>query len=218
MGIAHVGIDGRWLRVNDRLCALLGYSRDELLRSAFQDITHPDDLAENLNCVRQILAGKISTYSTEKRYFRKDRSLVWANLTVSLVRSATGQPTYFISVVEDITARKRAEEAFRASEARLEAGIELAGLGYYELDYGNSSRFVDDRFREICGLTAGQQTAGDALKFWSEHLHPDDRDRVLRKREELHSGRMARLSEGYPLPAPGPRTEVDSSCGPHRGA
>ena len=111
VGIAHVGIDGRWLRVNDKLCAIVGYPREELLQLTFQDITYPDDLEIDTEYVRQVLSGEIKTYSIEKRYFRKDRSPVWINLTVSLVHTAAGEPAHFISVVEDIAARKRAEQA-----------------------------------------------------------------------------------------------------------
>ena len=109
VGIAHVGTDGRWLRVNDRLCAIVGYPRDELMKLTFQDITHPEDLETDLNFVRQILSGEIKSHSMEKRYIRKDRSTVWVILTVSLVRTASGAPLHFISVVEDITEQRRAE-------------------------------------------------------------------------------------------------------------
>jgi len=120
VGIAHVGTDGRWLRVNDKLCSIVGYLHEELLQLTFQDITHPDDLETDLNHMRQVLSGGIKTYSTEKRYIRKDRSLVWINLTVSLVRTAAGEPRHFISVVEDISERKRAEESLRQSYAEIE--------------------------------------------------------------------------------------------------
>jgi len=109
VGIAHVGTDGRWLRVNDKLCAIVGYPRDELLKLTFQDITHPEDLETDRNFVRQVLSGEIQNYSMEKRYLCKDHSLVWINLSVSLVRTAAGAPLHFISVVQDITERKRAE-------------------------------------------------------------------------------------------------------------
>jgi PAS domain S-box-containing protein len=111
VGIAQVGLDGRWLRVNQRLCDIVGYTREELLRFTFQDITHPDDLDSDLAFFRQVLAGEISTYSMEKRYYRKDRSLVWVNLTVGVVRDEEGTPQYFVSVVEDIAKRKQAEES-----------------------------------------------------------------------------------------------------------
>lgn len=119
VGISHVGTDGRWLRVNDKLCAILGYPREELMQLTFQDITYPEDLDKDLNYVRQLLSGEINTYSIDKRYIRKDRSLVWANLTVSLVRSDAGEPKHFISVVEDITRRKQAEVELHELSGRL---------------------------------------------------------------------------------------------------
>ncbi len=119
VGIAHVGTDGRWLRVNDRLCAIVGHPREELLRSTCQDITYPEDLETSLNRVRQILSGEIDNCSMEKRFVRKDRSLVWVNLTISLVRDPAGKPRHFITVVEDITERKRAEDAMRGLNRRL---------------------------------------------------------------------------------------------------
>ena len=119
VGIAHVGIDGRWLRVNDRMCALLGFRREELLGMTFQDVTHRDDLAADLEYVQQLLSGRIPSYSMEKRYVRKDGSLLWGNLTVSLVRKPTGAPNHFIAVVEDITESKQREEALKDLSRRL---------------------------------------------------------------------------------------------------
>lgn len=110
VGISHVGLDGRWLRVNNRLCEILGYEREELLQMTFQDITHPDDMQPDLDRVQEAIAGEINGYHLEKRYIRKDGSVVWIQLTVSLVRdSETLAPEYFISVVEDISARKATE-------------------------------------------------------------------------------------------------------------
>ena len=123
VGIAHVGVDGHWLRVNQKLCDIVGYTHDELLQRTFQDITYPPDLDADLAYARQLLAGEIATYSMEKRYVRRDGSLVWINLTGSLVRDAAGAPSYFIAIVEDITARKRAEETSRQSEARFRAAL-----------------------------------------------------------------------------------------------
>ncbi len=110
VGAAQVGTDGRWLRVNRHLCGIVGYTQDEMIGMTFQDITHPDDLEADLAQARALLRGKSEIYSTEKRYVRKDGSLVWVNLTVSLVREASGEPRYFISVIEDISERKRVEE------------------------------------------------------------------------------------------------------------
>jgi PAS domain S-box-containing protein len=121
VGVAHVGLDGRWLRVNRRLCEIVGYPREELVQLTFQDITHPDDLETDLEQMVRLMKGEIESYSMEKRYVRRDGSLVWINLTGSCVRQGDGTPEYFISVVEDIDARKRAEESldFLADTGRL---------------------------------------------------------------------------------------------------
>ena len=124
VGIAQVDLDGHWLRVNQRLCDIVGYTDEELLPLTFQEITHPDDVNTDLDYVRQVLAGKIQTYSMEKRYIRKDRSPVWVNLTVGLVRDEATAPKYFVSVVEDISDRKLAEEQIRQLNAELEATVE----------------------------------------------------------------------------------------------
>jgi len=107
VGLAHVGLDGHWLDVNQKLCDILGYPHDELLEKTFQDITHPEDLNSDLDNVRRLIDGELDTYVMEKRYIRKDDQIVWANLTVALVRTVEGAPDYFISVVEDITQKKR---------------------------------------------------------------------------------------------------------------
>src|SRR5215218_9803833 len=110
IGAAQVGIDGRWLRVNRRLGEIVGYEPEELLRTTFQDITHPDDLEADLERAGRLLEGELQTYTMEKRYVSRGGSVVWVNLTVSLVRDASGEPAYFIAVVEDISERKKAEE------------------------------------------------------------------------------------------------------------
>ncbi len=111
VGIARVAPDGCWLEVNQRLCDIVGYTHKELMTKTFGDITHPDDLESDWNQARRLLAGEIENYSLEKRYYRKDGSIVWVNKTVSLARKANGAPDYFVSIIEDISARKRLEEA-----------------------------------------------------------------------------------------------------------
>ena len=93
VGAAQVGIDGRWLRVNRHMSEIVGYEREELLEMTFQDITHPDDLDEDLARVRRLLEDELQTYTIEKRYLRKGGPEVWVNLTVSLVRDSSGEPS-----------------------------------------------------------------------------------------------------------------------------
>ncbi len=143
VGICHVSPEGKFLRVNRKLCDILGYTQEELLGLKFQDITHPDDLETDLEYVRQVLAYTMDTYSMEKRYIRKDGTRFWADLTVSLNRDHTGAPQYFISVVEDISDRKNAEEALRLSEERYRAMFAnmKSGVAVYE-PIGDGEDFV----------------------------------------------------------------------------
>lgn len=113
IGQALVALDGRWIMVNSALTRLLGYSEDELLALTFQDITHPDDLDADLDLLNQLVAGDIESYQMEKRYLTADGAVVWALLSVSLVHDEVGHPLYFISQIEDITARVGHEETLR---------------------------------------------------------------------------------------------------------
>jgi PAS domain S-box-containing protein len=117
VGIAHVSPEGHFLRINQKFCDIVGYSRDEMLRMTFQDIIHPDDLDADLNHVQLLLAGESDTYIMEKRYFRKNGETVWVNLTVSMLREHDGKPIWFVSVVENISERKQIVEELEQREA-----------------------------------------------------------------------------------------------------
>jgi PAS domain S-box-containing protein len=111
IGMALVSLAGYWLKVNSAVCEIVGYAREELLRMTFQQITHPDDLESDLEYVHQLLDNTIQSYAMEKRYIHKEGHFVWVLLSVTLVRSNLGKPMYFISQIQDITARKLAEES-----------------------------------------------------------------------------------------------------------
>ncbi len=130
VGIAHLAPNGRWLRVNQKLCNIVGYSREELLQMSFQDIVYPEDLDANMEDFHPMLAGeKISTGSIEKRYICKDGSLAWTNMTVSVVLSDSGDPTYFIVVIEDIANRKKEEEEKQKLQGQLLQSQKMESVG-----------------------------------------------------------------------------------------
>jgi PAS domain S-box-containing protein len=118
VGIGHVDLDGHFLRVNDRFCEITGYTKASLESTTFGAITHPDDFAEDWGRSRQLLAGEAEQYMIEKRYRRPDGSYVPVHLSVSLMRDETGLPEHFISVVQDISDRKKAEEALVEANRR----------------------------------------------------------------------------------------------------
>ena len=113
-GITLVRLDGKYIQANQSFCNTIGYSEQELLEKTFQEITFADDLESDLDYVRQLLAGEITTYQMEKRYIHKRGHLVWALLRVSLVHDRDGKPQYFLSQMQDITEHKRAEQLLNA--------------------------------------------------------------------------------------------------------
>ncbi len=147
VSVARVALDGRWLDANPRLCAILGYSRGELLAMRFQDVTHADDLEADLADARRLLAGEDASCSREKRYVRKTGETVWANRTASLVRTADGAPDYFVVVVEDISERKRAEEALH----KLSLAVEQSSESIVITDLQARIEYVNDAFVRISG-------------------------------------------------------------------
>ena len=134
VGMSQVALDGRWLSVNDKLCAITGYARDELLAMAHQDITHPDDAEASHELIRKLLAGEPLPDRFEKRYLRKGGDVVWVNITVALLRDSEGRPERFISVTEDISQRKLAETALRESEKLAALGHLAGGIAH---DFNN---------------------------------------------------------------------------------
>ncbi|MGB0129038.1 MAG: PAS domain S-box protein, partial [Rhodocyclaceae bacterium] len=151
VGMALLAPDGRWLRVNRRLCDNTGYSEAELLARTFQQITHPDDLAATLTNARRLLAGEIATFAMEKRYLREDGSAVWVATGVALVRKVDGSPDYFISAVTDIQARKTAELALQQSEAGKKEAERLAGLGHWHWNLQTDEHTWSEEIYRIYG-------------------------------------------------------------------
>lgn len=182
IGMAIVGLDGRWRRVNAALLRLFGYDEPRLLATTFQDITHPDDLHADLRHVERLLAGETTSYQMEKRYFHNAGHVVWIHLTVSLVRDAAGAPVHFVSQLEDITERKRAEERLAAYAARLAArNRELHDFAYV------ASHDLQEPLRKI-------QAFGDRLdRRAGPDLAPEDRDYLTRMRAA--AARMSALLE-----------------------
>jgi PAS domain S-box-containing protein len=147
VGIALVALNGQFLQVNPALCDITGYSQEELMQLNFQEITHPDDLATDLEKSRRVLTKEISGYSLEKRYICKDGGIIWVNLTSSAVWDANGQPKYAVGIIEDISERKQAE----ANQTfLLEASTLLAASLNYEVTLANVANLAVPTLADWC--------------------------------------------------------------------
>jgi PAS domain S-box-containing protein len=195
LGVGYIGLDRRFISVNRRLCEILGYPERELVNLAGRDISHPGDL-DVINAQRPKLhAGEIDAIRLEKRYLRKDRSLVWVAVTIVLERDAAGKPLHEIAVYDDITARKDAEAAVRESEERFRRTFELAGSGIALVGLDGRFLRVNPRVCEILGYSESELKQLTVKQV----SHPEDRDAADGPRERLARRELdsARLEKRY---------------------
>ena len=170
IGIALVGLDGRWLQVNAALCEIVGYGADELSTKTFQDITHPDDLEADLTLLHQVLAGEISSYAMEKRYFHADGHVVWINLSVGLVRDLNGIALYFVSQIEDITERRRVSAELASAEERFRVLLEFAPDAIVIIDHAGMITLVNRQTEELFGYPREELIGGSVEVLLPEQL------------------------------------------------
>jgi two-component system, NtrC family, sensor kinase len=155
VGIAFSTLTGRITNTNARWCEIVGYNEDELLEINFQDITHPDDLDKDLSLLELLINGELTQYAIEKRYICKDRSIVWVNLTVSLMRSPSGQPRYIIGVIQDISERKQAETERQRAETRLMQKAHDLEQALQELQQTQTQLVQSEKMSSLGQLVAG---------------------------------------------------------------
>ncbi|MBW4522054.1 MAG: PAS domain S-box protein [Scytolyngbya sp. HA4215-MV1] len=188
VGITHVSFAGKFLRVNQRFCDIVGYSQAELQTLTFQEITHPDHLAADLEATHQLISGNLSTYSIEKRYLRKDRSFIWTNITVSVVHDFSNQPAYLMAVIEDITDRRQAEaerletEKMRGQLTLLENILETILAGYWEADIPNAHQYISPRFKQMFGYE--DHELPNSPNTWKQLIFSEDLPKAIESFEQ----------------------------------
>lgn len=177
VGIGLASLEGNvWFEVNPALVSILGYPQEQLCGASFRRFTHPDDIDANDDGSKRLLSGELDVYKTEKRYLHRGGHVVWADLSVSLLRDDAGAPVCFISQIADRTARKLAEDGLRASERRLAEAQQLGRIGSYERDIEADAVTWSDQLCEIAGFPPGEYPA--SFGGFTALVHEDDRRRM----------------------------------------
>lgn len=174
VGMALISTDGRWMRLNDRFCAISGYSQDHLAGRNFQEITHPDDVAAEAVHISDLLTGKTAQCYAEKRFVRPSGEVVWANASAAVIRFADGTPNYIVKIIEDITSRKAVEEILRKSEERLRVALASGRFGTWSIDAITGQVELDSISISILDVKPGWNPV---LIEFASLIHPDDQSR-----------------------------------------
>ncbi len=200
IGMALVDLNGRWLEVNPALCAIVGYTRDELLKLDFQSITHPDDRIRDEQHLHRLVAREVGSYHREKRYVHKAGHPVWVNVHVSSVAHADGSPRHLVSQIIDVSERRRTEQALRESQTRLMQAMDATKLGHWEFNLATERFIFDDNCYKLLGTTAAAEGGFEMEADAYDHrfLPPEEIPRVKAVTEQA----MAEL-------APGQMTEIE---------
>ena len=182
---------GHWIRVNEKMCAITGYSVEELLRMRISEITHPDDRQSDGEAYQRVVRGEQPDYRLEKRYLRKDGSLAWVNVNMTIIRDAAGQPARTVATIEDITERKQAEVALHESEKRFRSLAVATSQIIWSTDAQG----------QVCGpmpsfqAYTGQSDEEIRGSGWASTLHPDDVERTIKVWQEAVAAKAGYLTE-----------------------
>lgn len=174
VGMAFVGLDGRFLEVNKSLCKMCEYSEEELLARRFHDITYPDDLQPDVDLVNKCLSGEINEYNLEKRYITKNKEIVWILLTVSIIRDLEKKPVVFIAHMQNITEIKLYKE-------RLNTALSNWGIGIWAW-YADKDQLIWDKTMFEIYETLEEEFVPN-YAFFNKFVHPDDRADVAKELE-----------------------------------
>lgn len=178
VGIAMVGFDGRFLQVNPSFCRIVGYSEEELLSRDFASITYSDDLPNSIRHLQHLLSGLVEKYSVEKRYVHKQGHVVWALLTVTLLRNSEGTPIHFVSQIQDISEQKAAREALQRSEDRLRIALYAARMGTFDWDLQTNQVGWSKFHYALFGYPDDQLFQAEIHHF-TDRIHPEDHAGVM---------------------------------------
>lgn len=193
IGKSITGIDGS-MKVNESFCRMVGYSKQELLRMKWTEITHPDDLELSLRMQKSLLDSTNERVSFEKRYLHKSGKIIWAEMTMAVQKNADGKPEYIITMANDITERKRAEEEILESNSRMELAMETANMSWWKMELKTGAVAFAKQKAEMLGHKP--EEFRHYLDFVSL-IHPDDRELTMEAMRSHLEGRAAKYEVQY---------------------
>ncbi|HEY9811156.1 MAG TPA: PAS domain S-box protein [Halomicronema sp.] len=191
VGMALVLADNyRFFKVNTAFCEILGYSETQLANLTLADISYPKDIDSEMVYIKQVLEGKINRYQMEKRFLTKNAEIVWTQLTIAVMRNKTGKINYAVAMVQDITARKKSEEALRFSEEKFRQLAEnIRELFWIATPDLKQIIYISPGYEEIWGRSC--TSVYEEPLSWLDAVHPEDREQLF--------GMSVPLSEGVPV-------------------
>ena len=183
VGMAIFGPDGRYVKANDALCRILGYAEAELIQLTYLDLTHPDDRVESAERMEKIRAGELGHYEVEKRYLRKDGKTIWVWVSSSTIRDAAGTPVLNLRQIQDISARKEAENAARENEARFRAVVEYASAAIVLKSPGGEFLLSNDVQEKWYGMSTKEAPGKTVFDLFPPEIAADLAQQDTRVRE-----------------------------------
>lgn len=209
VGITLVSPDGVYREVNPAMARILGYEPHELLGKKVEEFTHPDDLVKRSKFLEDLLTGRVEKGEQDRRFIRKDGAIVWVRIWATVQRDEAGNPVYFISLVQDITAQKQAEDALRESEERYKSLVELLPEGVWVQRQGKIL-YVNPAMVRLLGASGPEDLLGKSIY---QFVHPDSRSSVEQRTEEiLRDGITVPLKEQRYMALDGSIVEVETSA------
>ncbi len=191
--------DGHFIKVNAEFCRMLGYAEADLLASTWAALTHPADFQPSTARMELLLRDSSATLEAERRYIHRNGNVVWGRMRMSLVRDGSGSPLYFVVHIEDITERKRAEEALAESEDRFRVMADSCPTMMWVTDAAGGVQFINRAYRDFAGTTCEQVAGGN----WQLLVHPEDArqyvgafERAVRERTPFRAEARVRRADG----------------------
>jgi len=197
VGIAHVALDGRWIWFNQHFAAIAGFDEATLMKMQIFEVLHPEERADVARSLRRLARGETNRIQSERRICHRDGSVLWVAITTSIVHETNDTVPYLVVAAEDISARRAAEDALRASEERLELAMRGSADGLWDWDVVRGTLYYSPRWATMLGYAPDE--LGNSFDIWRTLLHPDDAEFAEARIRDVLDGRAETLSVEFRL-------------------